>query len=49
MMLGKEKIFWLTYDFMEKKGIKRIKGKHNLRKDYIAVLEEQLEKLKKKI
>tara|TARA_Y100000590_G_C15685979_1_gene1001674 strand:+ start:842 stop:1960 length:1119 start_codon:yes stop_codon:yes gene_type:complete len=27
---------------------KRIKGKHNLRKDYIAVLEEQLEKLKKK-
>ena len=27
IMLGKEKIFWLTYDFMEMKGIKRIKGK----------------------
>tara|TARA_Y100001963_G_scaffold41953_1_gene58796 strand:- start:504 stop:1310 length:807 start_codon:yes stop_codon:yes gene_type:complete len=26
-MLKKNKIFWLTYDFMEKKGIKRIKGK----------------------
>ena len=26
-MIGKEKVFWLTYDFMKKKGIKRIKGK----------------------
>lgn len=26
-MLGKEKVFWLTYDFIETKGIKRIRGK----------------------
>ena len=26
-MIGKEKVFWLTYDFMKQKGIKRIKGK----------------------
>ena len=26
-MVGKDKVFWLTYDFMNKKGIKRIKGK----------------------
>ena len=27
IMIGKEKVFWLTYDFMKKKGIRRIKGK----------------------
>jgi len=26
-MIGKDKVFWLTYDFMKQKGIKRIKGK----------------------
>jgi len=26
-MIGKDKVFWLTYDFMKHKGIKRIKGK----------------------
>ncbi len=26
-MLGKDKVFWLTYDYMKTKGIRRIKGK----------------------
>jgi hypothetical protein len=26
-MIGKDKVFWLTYDYMKLKGIKRIKGK----------------------
>lgn len=42
LMLGKEKIFWLTYDFMEMKGIKRIKGKQFR---YILPLNRKAKKL----
>ena len=42
IMLGKEKIFWLTYDFMKIKGIKRIKGKQFR---YILPLNKKAKKL----
>jgi|TARA_B100001964_G_scaffold242753_1_gene318513 hypothetical protein len=44
-MLNKEKVFWLTYDFMELKGIKRIKGKQFR---YILPLSKKAKKLLKK-
>ena len=42
LMLGKDKIFWLTYDFMGIKGIKRIKGKQFR---YILPLNRKAKKL----
>lgn len=44
-MVGKEKVFWLTYDFMKIKGIKRIKGKQFR---YIMPLNNRAKKLLKK-
>ena len=44
-MIGKNKVFWLTYDFMEKKGIKRIKGKQFR---YILPLNKKAKKVLKK-
>ena len=44
-MIGKDKVFWLTYDFMEKKGIKRIKGKQFR---YILPLNKKAKKMLKK-
>ena len=42
IMLGKDKIYWLTYDFMQIKGIKRIKGKQFR---YILPLNRKAKKL----
>jgi hypothetical protein len=44
-MIGKDKVFWLTYDFMEKKGIKRIKGKQFR---YILPLNKRAKRMLKK-
>lgn len=40
-ILGRKKVFWLTYDFMKLKGIKRIKGKQFR---YIMPLNKKLQK-----
>ena len=44
-MIGKDKVFWLTYDFMKKKGIKRIKGKQFR---YILALNKKAKRMLKK-
>ena len=43
-MIGKEKVFWLTYDFMRQKDIKRIKGKQFR---YILPLNKRAKKMLK--